>query len=436
MTDSQRESSAVDRRTFLKVAGLGAGALAAGAYAAPASAARVRPATPSADIVVIGAGAFGGWTALHLQRMGASVTLVDMYGPGNSRATSGGETRGVRSSYGEDKLTWVRWANLAMERWKQWDHEWRDQLDAPLFYTTGDIILRDNPEEPMIRSSAAAWDQLGVPYEALTPDEVRHRWPVIDVSTFTTALYEPNAGVVRARRACGAVARAFERAGGRIVIGRAELVRAAASNGASAQVLVDGEPMSAGTYVFACGPWLGKVLPDVMANKLRTPLGHVFYYGTPPGDERFNWPNLPSYNVPGCTGWPTIAPDNRGFRVRTGGQQPSDPDLSVRWVPPEGHERPREVLRKYFPALADAPVLETRACHYESSVSRNFVIDTHPDHPNVWITGAGSAEAFKQGPVLGDFIAHRILGVATDLADPEEFKLSEEEFEPGQVWEE
>ena len=435
MNDPHSESSALDRRAFLKVAGLGAGAMAAGAYPQPAAGSRAPSVVRSADILVVGAGAFGGWTALHLQRMGAQVTLVDMYGAGNSRATSGGETRGVRSSYGEDKLTWVRWANLAMQRWRAWDEEWRDQLDAPLFYTTGDIILRDNPEDPMIRSSRAAWDALDVAYEVLTPDEVMYRWPVIDASEFTTALHETNAGVVRARRACAAVAKAFERAGGRIMTGRAELEPPTAASG-STRVLVDGTLVSAGTYVFACGPWLGKVFPDVMGNRLRTPLGHVFYYGTPPGDERFNWPNLPSYNVPGCTGWPTLPPDNRGFRVRTGGQQPSDPDLSVRWVPPEGHERPRDVLKKYFPALADAPVLETRACHYESSVSRNFIIDTHPAHHDVWITGGGSAEAFKQGPVLGDFIAHRVLGMSTDLADPAEFALPTEEFEPGQNWEE
>lgn len=423
MTDAN-EPSALNRRSFLKVAGLGAGALAAGNVSAQPR----RNVRRSADIVVVGAGAFGGWTALHLQRLGARVTLVDMYGPGNSRATSGGETRGVRSSYGEEHLTWVRWANLAMQRWKAWDEEWRDRLDAPLFYTSGDIILRANPEEPIIKSTRTAWDQLRVPYEALSPDEVRYRWPVIDVSEFTTALYEPNAGVVRARAACLAVANAFRRAGGRIETGRAELVHAASSNGAN-RVLIDGQPVPSSQYVFACGPWLGKVLPNVMGKRLRTPLGHVFYYGTPPGDERFSWPNLPSYNVPSTTGWPALPPDNRGFRVRTGGQEPSDPDQSVRWVPPEGHERPRSILTKYFPLLAHAPVIETRACHYESTVHRNFIIARHPAHDDVWIAGGGSAEAFKQGPVLGDYIAHRVLGLETTLAGADEFAIPAEEFE-------
>ena len=76
----------------------------------------------------------------------------------------------------------------------------------------------------------------------------------------------------------------------------------------------------------------------------------------------------------------------------------------------------------------DQPINETRACHYESSVSRNFIIDKHPDFDNVWLAGGGSAESFKQGPVLGEYIARRVMGLdnAPELA--EGFRLSEEEF--------
>ena len=57
--------------------------------------------------------------------MGARVTLIDTWGPGNSRSTSGEETRGVRSSYGDRPhgVLWARWATQAMERWKAWDEE-------------------------------------------------------------------------------------------------------------------------------------------------------------------------------------------------------------------------------------------------------------------------------------------------------------------------
>ncbi len=92
-------------------------------------------------------------------------------------------------------------------------------------------------------------------------------------------------------------------------------------------------------------------------------------------------------------------------------------------------ERPRQVLEERFPLLADAPVIETRRCHYESSVSRNFIIDRHPDFENVWIAGGGSAEGFKFGPVVGEYAAERVLGLNDDPFLVEQFRIPGEEYE-------
>ena len=188
------------------------------------------------------------------------------------------------------------------------------------------------------------------------------------------------------------------------------------------------DSLSAGTFIFACGPWFPKVFPELMANRLRIPIGYVFYFGVPPGDLRFVYPNMPSYSVPGCTGWPALGRDHRGFRVRTGGRLGRDPDDSDRWIDKEFHDSPRRILQDHFPDLVGAPILETRACHYENSVSRNFIIDHHPDFENVWLAGGGCAESFKSGPVIGEYIARRALGVEDDPELAAAFKLSEEQF--------
>jgi glycine/D-amino acid oxidase-like deaminating enzyme len=437
----------MDRRRFLTVTGAGAGAVLAGATGAAGAADPELRRAPfvrtgrAPDFAVVGAGAFGMWTALHLQRLGATVEVVDMYGPGNSRATSGGETRGVRTSYGDRPhgVQWGRWAKEAIARWKAWDEEHADSLTAPLFYTTGDLILREE-EEPYLERTRALWRELDIAFEEPSIDDVAREFPVIRSDDMGVALYEVNAGVVRARRAMESVAQVFQREGGTIRIARA--MPGSVGAGGLAGLALDpagvgagsggagGSTLSAGTYVFACGPWLGKVLPEPMEPRLRIPMGHVFYFGTPPGDNRFNHPNFPSYGVPGCTGWPALPPDHRGFRVRTGGQAPQDPDASVRGViPEEGVQRGLDFVKERFPLLAEMPIVETRACHYESSVTRNFIVDTHPEWPNAWITGGGSAEAFKQGPVLGDYIAHRLVGDDLEPELAEGFRLSEETFE-------
>ncbi|HVS15120.1 MAG TPA: FAD-dependent oxidoreductase [Thermoanaerobaculia bacterium] len=408
----------VNRRELLKA--LGAGAALAGVG-------RRARAQPSPEVVVVGAGTFGLWTALHLRRLGARVTVIDAYGPANSRATSGGETRGVRSSYGDRPhgLQWARWAREAMRRWTAWDEEARDRLLPKLFFQTGDLILREK-DEPYLEDTRANWDAIDAPYEVFVADEVRHRWPWIRFENLGIALYEPDAGVVRARRALESVARVFEEEGGTISIGRATLGAASGRRMLEARTAA-GESLAAATFVFACGPWFPKVFPALMENRLRIPIGHTFYFAVP--DSRFMVPNMPSYGVPGCTGWPALAPDHRGFRVRTGGRPPDDPDRSDRWIPAEFHQRPREILALHFPDLVGAPINETRACHYESSVDRNFIVDRHPDYDNVWLAGGGSAEAFKFGPVLGEYIARRLLQVEDDPALAAAFRLKEREFE-------
>jgi sarcosine oxidase len=415
----------IDRREFL---GALLAASTAGGYGAPALLGR------APDVVVIGAGAFGAWTAWYLRRLGARVTLVDTWGPGNSRATSGDETRGVRSSYG-DKDVWIRWANDAIARWKAWDEEWYDRLRLRLFFPTGDLILRAEPE-PWLTDTLRIWAQQRVPHEILSLDEVAYRYPQISLEGMTLAAFEPNAGVVRARRVCETVAEMFRAKGGKIELARAE-PGTRIGNRLSDVALSDGRRLTADVFIFACGPWLAKVFPDVLTDRLRTPLGQVFYFGTPAGDSRFVYPNLPSWNVPGVTGWPALPPDNRGFRVRGGGggrrpgaPRPTDPDSSERWVPPEAVERAVEFVCQRFPALEHAPLVETRACHYELSVSREFIVDRHPALDNVWIAGGGNAEGFKFGPVIGEYIARRVLGKETDPALAERFKVPQEVFDP------
>src|SRR2546423_1940434 len=163
------------RREFLKVAGVGAGAVLSGCATAPGF---LRSGRGGSNIVVIGAGAFGGWTALNLQRMGARVTLVDIWGPGNSRSTSGDETRGVRSSYG-DRLhgeLWMQWARRAMQKWQEWDREYAKPLKMRVFFTTGDVILRSDWDN-FSKQTKAWWEKNKIPHEVVAVDEAKKRWP-------------------------------------------------------------------------------------------------------------------------------------------------------------------------------------------------------------------------------------------------------------------
>ncbi|HEV8448528.1 MAG TPA: FAD-dependent oxidoreductase [Gemmatimonadaceae bacterium] len=318
------------RRDFLKVAGASAGALLVGGGNLPKPKVAPAPRVPfvrageSPDIVVVGAGAWGGWTALNLRKLGAKVTIVDAYGPGNARSTSGDETRGVRSSYGDRPgelgEVWMLWAREAMKKWIQFDDEWGRELRLNLFHVTGDLIMRSEWDNFQLRCKVW-WDKNKIPYQVLNPDDVRKAFPVMSMDDITAVLYEPDAGVVRARRAAQAVSAVFEHLGGKVVIGRASPGKTV--NGRLTELKLDtGATIRGDTFVYAVGPWLGKTFPEIFAKKTRVPMGYVCYFATPIGDYRFTYPNIPSYNFPGVTGWAALPVDNRGFRVRGGERAP------------------------------------------------------------------------------------------------------------------
>ena len=452
------------RRDFLRMAGGGAGLLLVGGASAanarvisavrPDASRRATGASP--DIVVIGAGTWGSFTALNLQKMGAKVTLVDAYGPGNARSTSGDETRGVRSSYGDKPGAlgelWTMWARESIKKWIAFDDEWGREFRLNLFHTTGDLILRTEWDNFQLRTKVW-WDKNKVPYQVLNPDDVRKAFPVILMDDITAVLYEPDAGVVRARRATQTAAAVFEKLGGTIVIGRATASRVA--NGKLEEIALDtGHTLRADTFVFAVGPWMAKTFPELLAKKTRAPMGYVCYFATPVNDHRFTFPNLPSYNFPGVTGWPALPVDNRGFRVRGTERLPTppapasgpatpaappapetppaqlDPDTSDRWADASRIDGSRRFVAHRFPALKDAPISQTHACHYESTSSGNFIIDIHPQMSNAWIVAGGNAEGFKFSPVVGEYAAQRVMGIQGDADVAKGFRIPDKEFDP------
>src|SRR6478672_9090466 len=196
------DSSGVARRDFLKVAGAGAGALlVGGASFGKASPAEPLPVpgfhplgapavhtTATSDIVVIGAGGWGSFTALNLRKKGFNVTMVDAYGPGNARSTSGDETRGVRSSYGDrtgqQGEMWTLWARESMKRWIAFDDEWGREMRLNLFHKTGDLIMRTEWDNFQLRCKVW-WDKNKIPYQILKPDDVKKAFPVINIDDIT-----------------------------------------------------------------------------------------------------------------------------------------------------------------------------------------------------------------------------------------------------------
>ncbi len=161
----------------------------------------------SQRILVVGAGVFGGWTALSLLRKGARVTLIDAWGPGHSRASSGGETRVIRASYGDRKI-YVEMVARALVLWRENETKWGKKL----FWPCGSLRLRK--DDSYAKTGVPPLRDAGLKVDELTPAEAAKRFPQINMENVGWALYEHDAGYLLARRACQAVQEAFLAEGG------------------------------------------------------------------------------------------------------------------------------------------------------------------------------------------------------------------------------
>jgi monomeric sarcosine oxidase len=380
-------------------------------------------------VVVVGAGAFGGWSALELARQGASVTLVDAWGPGHARASSGGETRVIRAGYGT-RTHYTALARRALELWRAHEREWERRF----FHATG-VLWLFGDDSPFARATEAALRAHGAPFERLSPEDAAARYPQVAFDDVALVLLERDAGYLLARRACEEVVERLLARGGTYRSGAVSAPVPVADEALTGLHLQDGSFLEADAWVFACGAWLGRLFPDVVGTSVAATRQEVFYFGPPAGDPQFTESYLPAwidlreqqvYGVPGNA--------HRGFKVADDRPGPEmDPTGAERTVTPERVEAARAYLARRFPGLAGAPLVGAEVCQYEATPDAEFIIDRHPRAANVWIVGGGSGHGFKMGPAVGELVATHVLG--RSAPDPR-FSLSRLKTPPAVGWQE
>jgi glycine/D-amino acid oxidase-like deaminating enzyme len=355
----------------------------------------------SAKIVVIGAGAFGGWVSLYLLRNGYNVTLVDAWGAGNSRSSSGDETRVIRSTYGANEFYFslnVR----SLELWKENQQQWNKQL----FFNTGVLWFCYQEKNPLVDDSIPFSRKYNAEYEYLSQTEVMKRYPQVNCNDLHHAWVDPHGGYLKARESCLAVNEAFIHEGGKFIIAHA-MPDEITSGKIKSIILSTGEKIVADAYLFACGSWLGQLFPDLLHEKITCTKQEAYYFGVPKEkSQHFN--NMPAWiDLDGNDyyyGIPSNA--NRGFKIGVDLRgEVFDPTNGERTYNPETLARARKFIAHRFPELINAPLVESRVCPYENSPDGNFIFEPHPEASNVWFLGGGSGHGFKHGPALGELVA-------------------------------
>lgn len=314
----------------------------------------------------------------------------------------------MRGAYGADRV-YTNLAARALGLWAKYERRWKQHF----LHRTGVLWMASPRDDAYERNSLEPLRTAKIKFEELSTKQMKKRWPQINFAEVDWGIFEPDCGYLNARASCRAVVDAFVAASGEY----RQIPISPAGLGTS---LLDGAVLlahdtcrlKADFYVFACGPWMGKLFPSIIGKLIQPTKQEVLFFGLPRRQgEYFTDQHLPvwgdhrepfMYGIPGS--------GRRGFKIADDTRGPTfDPTSGERIVSPETVNNIRGYLAFRFPALKKAPLIESRVCQYEQTPDSHFIVDRHPKNENVWLLGGGSGHGFKHGPAIGEVMAELIL---------------------------
>jgi sarcosine oxidase len=341
-------------------------------------------------VIIVGAGVIGSSLARYMATNGWDVVLVDQSQPGHVASGSGGVSRLLRSASGEDLLQQTL-ARRARELWR----EVEDESGHELLLETGVVWLAhraDGWELASERSLTSA----GIPIERVDPCDF---FPAIHVDDLAFALFEPEAGILRAATATKQLARLAQKQGTRIVRGRA--------HPAGTGVWVDQRRLDADLVVWACGAWLPKLFPEYVHAVVTRQ--DVLFLASP----------SKAWSAEAVPPWVDIdrafygTGDLDGFGIKVAPDRPGpqfDPDGERAGPLPTAVDAVRHYVSGRFRDLADAPLVHTRVCQYATTPDSRYIVAPHPEHDSVWLIGGDCGHAFKHGPAFAEWLVPQLEG--------------------------
>jgi len=357
-------------------------------------------------LIILGLGGIGSAAAFWAsRRLGDSVLALEQYETGHSNGGSEDHSRIIRLSY--HTPGYVELAKSAFLAWEQVEVASGEQL----VLRTGGLDLAPAGASIGLDHYRAAMTAARVPFEELTAEEVRRRWPQWKLGDDVSALYQDRSGIAMASRA-NATHRRLAREQGATVIENVE-VTSIQETGAEVEVVAGGTSHRAEKVVIAAGAWTNRLLAHLGVELPLEVTQEQVVYLKPTDPLSFHpsrfpiwiWMNEPSFYGFPIVGEPAVKvawdrceivtdPDHRSFEPRA-----------------DVNEAVRGFVADHLPG-ANGEIHLAKTCLYTLTPDRDFVVDRVPGHQNVF-TAVGAGHAFKFASLLGRVLVDLAIDGAT-----------------------
>jgi sarcosine oxidase len=349
-------------------------------------------------VIVLGLGGMGSATLFHLARRGLRVLGLERYDLVHEYGSSHGLTRIIRLAYWEHP-TYVALLRRSYELWR----ELEGLAGERLLYITGSVDA--GPEGGLIFRGALNSSELhGLPHEVMDGDELHRRFPGYRLPREMRCLYQPDGGFLLPER-CNVAHVAQAQAHGAEVHCREPVVEWGVRDG-GAWVRTARARYEAGRLVVCAGPWAAKLIPEL--DGLAVAERQVLAWLQPTRPEYFELGAFPVFNLEvedgRYYGFPAFLVPGFKFGKYHHREERVDPDAVNREPEPADEELLRSFARRYFPE-GSGPTLMLKTCLFTNSPDHHFILDLHPNHPEVAIAAGFSGHGYKFCSVVGEIMA-------------------------------
>lgn len=352
------------------------------------------------DVIVVGAGSMGMSAGYHLAKRGVRTLLIDAFDPPHTEGSHHGEPRLIRHAYHGGAV----YTELALRAHELWN-ELEELSGESLLVQAGVVNMAPASlfSQGSKLSNSAAFK---LEVEQLDAREIQKRWPGIVLPEDYQALYEPNAGYLYSERCVAAYRRQALEAGAELLV-----------NTPVERVEIEGEGIAVHTrngvirgakVILSAGAWFKTLEPfvELPIKPVRKVVG--WFQSAEPLYAAGSFPGftLGTSTGAGFYGFPSIG----GAGLKIGRH-----DTGVPWLPgeevqpfgayPEDEADIRSALEAFMPQAA-GKLLKGVVCKYEHTPDEDFIIDVHPEHPNVLLAGGFSGHGFKFASAVGELLAN------------------------------